>query len=153
MKRVEFELNGETVVDTVADNLLLVDYLRRFAGLTGTKHACDIGVCGVCTVLVDELPASACLTLTASLQGRCVTTIEGIGSDGLSQLQKSFIEHGAFQCGICTPGQIVCATALLKHNRCPSELEIKEWMKGNLCRCTGYYKILAAIMSACGGDR
>jgi carbon-monoxide dehydrogenase small subunit len=127
----------------------LIDVLRDDLGLTGTKEGCSIGVCGACTVLVDGQVLSACLTLAVTISGREVLTIEGLARDGeLHPLQKAFISRGGFQCGFCTPGQIMAASALLNQHPVPSDEELKEAMLGNLCRCTGYYKIVDAIRTA-----
>jgi carbon-monoxide dehydrogenase small subunit len=128
---------------------LLLDVLRDDLDLTGTKEGCSIGVCGACTVLVDDLPMSACLTLALTVQGRSVRTIEGLARGGeLHPLQSAFLECGGFQCGFCTPGQIMAAYALLQEHPDPSDEEIREGMLGNLCRCTGYYKIIESIKLA-----
>ena len=128
---------------------LLIDVLRDDLHLKGTKEGCGIGVCGACTVLVDDEVMSACLTLAVTVRGRRVRTIEGIASNGqLHPLQRAFLEHGGFQCGFCTPGQIVAAYALLAQHPDPSDEQIKEAMLGNLCRCTGYYKIIESIKAA-----
>ena len=128
---------------------LLSDLLRDDLGLTGTKIGCGVGVCGACTVLVDDVPVTSCLLLAAQADGRAVRTIEGVADgDRLTALQRAFITEGGFQCGICTPGQIVSATALLERSAHPAEGEIRDWMKGNLCRCTGYYGILRAVRAA-----
>ena len=128
---------------------LLSDLLRDDLGLTGTKIGCGVGVCGACTVLVDDVPVTSCLLLAAQAEGRSIRTIEGIADgDRLTALQRAFITEGGFQCGICTPGQIVSATALLEWSAHPAEGEIRDWMKGNLCRCTGYYGILRAVRAA-----
>ncbi len=127
----------------------LVDMLRYDLGLTGTKEACSIGVCGVCTVLLDGRMVASCITLALQASGADVTTIEGIADEEqLHPLQESFIAHGGIQCGICTPGQIIAAKALLDVNPSPSEEEIRQWMAGNLCRCTGYYQIIDSIIKA-----
>ncbi|GIW10210.1 MAG: carbon monoxide dehydrogenase [Dehalococcoidia bacterium] len=129
----------------------LVEVLRYDLKLTGTKEACGVGVCGVCTVLVNGQLMSSCLVFAAQVDGATITTIEGLGDpEQLTPLQRAFIEHGGFQCGICTPGQIVAATALLRENPTPSDETIREWMTGNLCRCTGYLPILEAIKAAAG---
>jgi carbon-monoxide dehydrogenase small subunit len=147
--RVSFVLNGQPVDLEVPNQHLLLDTLRRALNLTGTKDSCGIGVCGACTVLLDGQPVSSCLTLTVAVDGRAVETIEGVAEDGrLHPVQQAFIDHGGFQCGICTPGQIMSAKALLAENPRPSEEEIKAWMMGNLCRCTGYYSILESIQAA-----
>ncbi len=152
---ISFELNGQTVARAVGPEVLLVDLLRDDIGLTGTKVGCSIGVCGACSVLVDGTLMSGCLLPAIMVDGHTVTTIEGIApsDDELSPLQEAFIRKGGFQCGICTSGQIVAATALLAQNAKPTREEIKEWMMGNLCRCTGYYKIIDSIEAAAGIDR
>ena len=142
-------LNGRNRTDLVADNLLLVDYLRDVAGLKGTKCGCDGGECGACTVLIDGAPQHACLTLAARCGGRHVETIEGIGrSGGLSPLQQAFRDKLGVQCGFCTPGMIMAAEALLRRNPHPDEAEIRTALSGNLCRCTGYVKIIEAVRQA-----
>ena len=128
----------------------LIDVLRYDCGLTGTKEGCSVGVCGACSVLVNGELLSACLLPAVFADGAEVTTIEGIGHDGLTPLQDAFITEGGFQCGICTPGQIISATALLRATPRPSDAEITEWMMGNLCRCTGYHGIVRAIKKASG---
>lgn len=146
---VGFTLNGEAVAIEVEADRLLIDVLRDTARLTGTKEGCSVGVCGLCTVLVDGLPMSACLLPAVLVDGNDVVTIEGVAQgDQLSIVQEAFIEHGGFQCGICTPGQVLAATALLAENSRPDQSEIAEWMVGNLCRCTGYESIVAAITVA-----
>ncbi len=151
---ISFQLNGTPVERSVGPEVLLVDLLRDDIGLTGTKVGCSIGVCGACSVLVDGTLLSACLLPAIMVDGTRVTTIEGL-ADGeqLTALQQAFIEKGGFQCGICTSGQIIAATALLAQNAKPNRDEIKEWMMGNLCRCTGYYKIIDSIEAAAGIDR
>ena len=153
--QISFELNGTTVEKTVGPERLLVDLIRDDIGKTGTKVGCSIGVCGACSVLVDDTLMSACLLPAIFVDGRKVTTVEGLEKpDGeLTPLQDAFIKCGGFQCGICTSGQIIAATALLAQNPKPNRDEIKEWMMGNLCRCTGYYKIIDSIESAAGIDR
>jgi carbon-monoxide dehydrogenase small subunit len=127
----------------------LIDVLRYDIGLTGTKDGCSIGVCGACTVLVDGQPLSACLTLAITMQDRQIQTIEGLAREGkLHPLQQAFVSCGAFQCGFCTPGQIMAGVALLSEHASPTDEEIREGMLGNLCRCTGYYKIIDAIKTA-----
>ena len=128
---------------------LVGDCLRYDIGLSGTKEGCSVGVCGACTVLIDGEMAAACITLAVAADGLDITTIEGLANGKeLHPIQQSFIDHGGFQCGICTPGQIIAAKALLDVNPDPTEDEVKEWMMGNLCRCTGYYKILESVMEA-----
>lgn len=144
-------VNGRHREDAVADEALLVDYLRDTAGLTGTKQGCDGGECGACTVLVDGLPRLACLTLAASCAGARVETIEGLAQAGrMNRLQQAFHEHLGTQCGFCTPGMIMSAEALLRRNPAPSEAEIREALSGNLCRCTGYVKIIESVRAASG---
>jgi aerobic carbon-monoxide dehydrogenase small subunit len=148
--RLQFALNGESQDLTVASNVRLIDLLRDTLGLTGTKEGCSVGVCGACSVLVNGQLLSACLLPAAFVDGASVITIEGLAPDEehLSPLQDAFIRNGGFQCGICTPGQIVAATALLNETPSPTEAQIKAWMMGNLCRCTGYYKIVESILAA-----
>jgi len=150
MKRLlTLTVNGMTHRDEVEPTRRLIDVLRHDLSLTGTKDGCSIGVCGACTVLVDGEVLSGCLTLAIPLEGREILTIEGLArGTTLHPLQRAFIDHGGFQCGFCTPGQIMAAYALLKNNPDPSDDEIKEGMLGNLCRCTGYYKIIDSIKAA-----
>ncbi|MCW2700315.1 MAG: cdhC [Blastococcus sp.] len=130
----------------------LLDVLRDDLELTGTKEGCSVGVCGACSILVDGRLMSACLVPVGMVAGREVTTVEGLaGPDGeLSRVQRAFLECSGFQCGICTPGQVVAATALLAENPSPTADEVREYMTGNLCRCTGYYSIVRAVLSAAG---
>jgi len=145
---IAFEVNGSPVSVSAHPVARLSSVLRDELGLTGTKVGCDAGDCGACTVLLDGEPACACLVPAASVEGRAVRTVEGLAKGGLSALQASFLEHGAAQCGICTPGLLVTATALLEKNARPSEIEVKDALGGVLCRCTGYRKIVAAVMDA-----
>jgi carbon-monoxide dehydrogenase small subunit len=139
-------LNGEEVTMHIEPDALLADVLREHLGFTGTKEACGEGECGACTVLLDGRPVTSCLVPALKAQGREVGTVEGLSSGGeLHPLQKSFIEHGAVQCGYCTPGMLMSAKALLDRNPHPTDEEIKEAISGNLCRCTGYVKIVEAI--------
>ena len=129
----------------------LLEALRDHLGLTGTKRGCDLGDCGACTVLVDGRPRLSCITLALSVQGRAITTIEGLERrGGLHPLQDAFDRHGAVQCGFCTPGMILSAKALLDGNPHPTRDEIREGIAGNLCRCTGYQKIVEAVEDAAG---
>jgi aerobic-type carbon monoxide dehydrogenase small subunit (CoxS/CutS family) len=149
MEDLTMLLNGEEVTMHIEPDALLADVLREHLGLTGTKEACGEGECGACTVLLDGRPVTSCLVPALKAQGREVGTVEGLASDGeLHPLQKSFIEHGAVQCGYCTPGMLMSAKALLDRNPHPTEEEIKEAISGNLCRCTGYVKIVEAIKAA-----
>jgi carbon-monoxide dehydrogenase small subunit len=149
MESLTMLLNGEEVTVHIEPDALLADVLREHLGLTGTKEACGEGECGACTVLLDGRPVTSCLVPALKAQGREVGTVEGLASGGdLHPLQKSFIEHGAVQCGYCTPGMLMSAKALLDRNPHPTEEEIKEAISGNLCRCTGYVKIVEAIKAA-----
>ncbi|MGH4025848.1 MAG: (2Fe-2S)-binding protein [Pseudonocardiaceae bacterium] len=144
-------MNGEEHELEVPPGRLLLDSLRYDLGLTGTKEGCGTGVCGACTVLLDGNMISSCLLLTVMADCREIVTIEGVSADGdLDPVQRAFIDYGGFQCGICTPGQILAARALLDRTPKPSAAQVTEWMTGNLCRCTGYYKIIEAIMAAAG---
>src|SRR5258705_9813392 len=146
---LELTLNGRRRADAVPDNLLLLDYLREHAGLTGTKTGCDGGECGAFTVLVDDQPRLSCLTLAASVHGRRLDTIESLAQDGrLSAVQRGFHEKLGSQCGYCTPGFIMASAALLRRNPRPSEDEIREALGSNICRCTGYVKIIEAVQYA-----
>lgn len=142
-------LNGETVECAFVPNKTLLEVLREDLGLTGTKHGCELGQCGACTVLVDGEPQLSCLTLAVECENRDVRTIEGVAANGrLHPLQQAFIETGATQCGYCTPGFILTGVALLESNSDPSVDEVKNALSGNLCRCTGYAKIVDALMLA-----
>ncbi len=145
-------VNGRAREDAVADHARLVDYLREIVGLTGTKQGCDGGECGACTVLVDGEPRLACITLAASVDGRLVETIESLAVGGrMSRLQAAFHENLGTQCGFCTPGMIISAEALLRRNPTPDEADIRTALSGNLCRCTGYVKIIESVQCACAG--
>ena len=146
---VSFTLNGRLQEIDVEPHELLLDVIRDRLGLTGAKRSCDVQVCGACTLLVDGRPVSACTTLAFEVRGRSVLTIEGLADNGtLHPLQQAFIEHGGFQCGFCTPGMLLASKALLDENPNPSDAELKHFMHGNLCRCTGYKKIIESIMAA-----
>jgi carbon-monoxide dehydrogenase small subunit len=150
MKRViELHINGIAYDVMVSPEDLLIDVLREKLDLTGTKKGCGQGDCGTCTVLIDGRRALACLTLAIACQGRQVLTIEGLEQQGrLHPIQQAFIDHGAVQCGYCTPGMVMSAKALLDENPSPTEHEIKAGISGNLCRCTGYVKIVDAVREA-----
>lgn len=151
MKRTSrFTLNGERVEAEVEPWSTLLEVIRDNFDLTGTKEGCGYGECGTCTVLMDRLAVASCLVLALQAEGKDVVTIEGlVGPDGeLHPLQKAFIQKGAIQCGFCTPGMILSAKALLEQNGDPTEEEIKKAVVGNICRCTGYVKIIEAIKSA-----
>jgi len=143
---VALDVNGEARQLLVAVHKTLLEVLREDLQLTGTKHGCELGECGTCTVLIDGRPELSCLSLPIQLQGRAITTVEGMASGSeLHPLQTAFAELGAAQCGYCTPGILLSARALLEENARPSRDEIREALAGNLCRCTGYTKILQAI--------
>lgn len=133
----------------------VLDVLRQDLGLTGTKEGCSVGVCGACSVLVDGRLMSACLVPVGMVAGREITTVEGLpDEDGrLSPVQQAFLRCGGFQCGICTPGQVIAATALLAENPQPDAEQVRDWMMGNLCRCTGYYSIVSAVLEAAAAGR
>jgi len=153
-RNLELELNGKTCRLDVEPNTLLKDMLRLDLGMTGTKETCGEGICGACTVLVDGMPVRSCLVLAVQVGKHSVETIEGVGTaQQLHPLQEAFLKHGAFQCGFCTPGLIMTAKALLATNPDPSEAEIRDAIRGNLCRCTGYVKIVEAIQAAAAAMR
>lgn len=151
MTPISLTVNGRTVQALVEPRMHLGDFLREHCRLTGTHLGCEHGVCGACTVLLDGKRVLSCLTLGAQCEGREVTTIEGLAPDGrLHPVQEAFIRHDGFQCGYCTPGQIMSAVALLQEGRAGSDLEIREFMSGNLCRCGAYPNIVAAIREVAG---
>jgi len=146
---IELRVNGETREVIVEPRTTLLQVLREDLGLTGTKQGCDAGDCGACTVLIDGHPVVSCLSLAIEAQGKKILTIEGLDREGrLHPLQQAFIDHYAVQCGFCTPGMILSAKALLDRNSHPTEEEVREAISGNLCRCTGYVKIVEAILAA-----
>src|SRR5215831_6103201 len=149
--RVRVRVNGVPRELWLDLRVTLLDALRERLGLTGTKKGCDQGACGACTVLADGRRVLSCLTLAVTCEGRDITTIEGLGGEGdLHPVQQAFIAHDAFQCGFCTPGQILSAAALLAEGRAGSDAEIREFMSGNICRCGAYPNIVAAIRAAAG---
>ena len=151
---IRFTVNGTPREVDVPTYRTLLDCLRNDLGLTGSKEGCGVGVCGACTVLLDGRMVSSCIALAVFADGHEVTTIEGLADDErLHPVQQAFVDAGGFQCGICTPGQVVSAKALLDANPHPTDDEIREWMAGNLCRCTGYYKILESIRTAADRSR
>jgi len=146
---IEITVNGRKRRFDVEPNKLLLNLVRDELYLTGTKYGCGIGECGACTVLLDGEAVQACMVLAVDADGRCVETIEGVADgDKLDPIQEAYIEEGAIQCGFCTPGFIMTTKALLKENPDPSEAEIREYLKGNYCRCTGYVNIIKAVQSA-----
>jgi carbon-monoxide dehydrogenase small subunit len=146
---VTLELNGEATRVAFAPHKTLLEVLREDLGLTGTKHGCELGECGTCTVLLDDVPVLSCLVLAQACDGRRVRTVEGMATaDGLHPLQEAFADLGAAQCGYCTPGFLLTAGALLAGNPSPSRDQIKDALAGNLCRCTGYLKIYEAVEMA-----
>ena len=148
-QKVRLKINGINHELDIPARRLLVDCLRYDIGLTGTKEGCSVGVCGSCAVLDDGEMFASCITLAVAVDGSEITTIEGIAENGkLHPVQQAFIDNGGFQCGICTPGQVIAAKSLLDENPNPTEDEIKQWMMGNLCRCTGYYGILNSVAAA-----
>ena len=148
-KRIQLKINGEEYKLEVKSNDTLLDIIRNRLSLTGTKRGCDTGDCGACTVLFEGRPVNSCLVLAIETDGKEVITIEGLTKEGkLDLVQEAFIEQGAIQCGFCTPGMVLSAKALLDENSNPTESEMKTAIAGNICRCTGYVKIVKAISSA-----
>jgi len=149
---LRLRVNGVTTALVCPPERILLDLLREDLNLTGTKRGCDLGTCGCCTVWVDGKPVLSCLTLARLVAGRDITTIEGVTpATGLSELQRAFVDHGATQCGFCTPGFVMTATALLRDHPHPTRPEIERAIAGNLCRCTGYLKIVEAVEAAAEG--
>ncbi len=149
---IQLTVNGEEYVAAIRPNQTLVEVLREDLELTGTKEGCGEGTCGTCTVLVDGRPVRSCLTLAVEAQGKEILTIEGLATGGeLHPVQKAFIEYGAIQCGFCTPAMILTAKALLDVNPNPTEEQARRAISGVVCRCTGYAKIVEAMMAAAGG--
>lgn len=147
--QVRIEVNGEWKEASVEPETTLLELLRDIWGLTGTKRGCDEGDCGACTVLLDGQPVNSCLILALRVNGRQVTTIEGLGEvEHLHPLQTAFVQYGALQCGFCGPGILLSAKALLDSNPHPTRTEIQQALSGNICRCTGYSKIIEAVLSA-----
>ncbi len=153
MKRlIELKVNGESHDVAVESHRTLLEVLREQLGLTGTKEGCDAGDCGTCTVLLDGKPVPSCLVLAVDAQGKDILTIEGLANGPeLHPIQKAFVDYGAIQCGFCSPGMILTVKALLDRNPNPSETEVRQAISGNLCRCTGYVKIIEATMVAAQG--
>src|SRR6266568_6476283 len=148
---LSLNVNGRSHEVAAPGSALLLEVLRDQLGLTGSKQGCDGGECGACTVLVDDEPRLACITLAASVQGKSIETIEGLVQSGrMSRLQQAFHEKLGTQCGFCTPGMVMAAEALLRREPNPTEAEIREALSGNLCRCTGYVKIIESVQAAAG---
>jgi aerobic carbon-monoxide dehydrogenase small subunit len=146
---VETTINGQTVEFLCEPHQSLLEILREVLGLTGAKEGCNNGNCGACNIILDGVLVNSCLVLAVEVHGKQLLTIEGLsGRDGLHPLQEEFLRHAALQCGICTPGFIVSSYALLLQNPHPSEAEVRRWLAGNLCRCTGYDKIVHAVLAA-----
>ena len=146
---MRFTINGEIYEDEIDVRRTLLEVLRENFGLTGTKRACNEGECGVCTVLLDDKPVASCLLLAVEAQDKAIETVEGVADDDeLHPLQQSFLDHGAFQCGFCTPGMVMVAKGFLAENPQPTEEEVRHGIAGNLCRCTGYNKYVEAILDA-----
>jgi carbon-monoxide dehydrogenase small subunit len=153
-KIISFTVNGIVREVAVEPRRTLLEVLRDDLGLTGTKNGCGIGDCGACTVLVDGVATFSCLTLAVQVEGCSVETVEGLAADGkLDKLQQAFVDHGAIQCGYCTPGMLMTVTELLRRNPHPNEKQIRTAISGNLCRCTGYQKIVEAIQAVSGEEK
>jgi len=147
--QVQAIINGEEVDFLCEPRQSLLEVLRETLGLTGTKEGCNNGNCGACNVILDGMLVNSCLVLAVEINGHNLTTIEGIASSqGLHPLQEKYVDHAALQCGFCTPGFIVASKALLDQNPNPSEIEVRKWLSGNLCRCTGYDRIVRAVLDA-----
>ncbi len=149
MAKIDIKINGKGYSETIDDNILLVDFLREKIGLTGTHVGCDTSQCGACVVHVDGDSVKSCTTLAMQVNGKDITTIEGLSEgDNLHPIQKAFQNNHALQCGFCTPGLVMSAVDLLQKNKNPSEDEIREWFEGHICRCTGYKNIIKAVQEA-----
>jgi carbon-monoxide dehydrogenase small subunit len=154
MAKLKLQVNGEEIDPEAKEAALLLDVLREGLGLTGTKRGCETSHCGACTVLLDGMAVHSCVVLAARCEGKEITTVEGLGEGGeLNELQRQFLKHGALQCGYCTPGMLMAATALLRRTPRPSFDEIKRGLDGNLCRCTGYTGIFDAIQACALGSK
>ena len=152
-QKISLNVNGSNYEREIEPRTLLSDFIRQDIDLTGTHVGCEHGICGSCTVLLDGLPVRSCLTFAVQAEGRLVETVESLDSDGeLSVLQNAFWEHQGLQCGFCTPGILMSMKAFLQENSSPSREEIRDALSGNLCRCSGYIKIVDAVRSVCGGD-
>ena len=146
MATVNIRINGKKISKEVSDSTILADFLRDGLALTGTHVGCDTSQCGACVVHLDGISVKSCTTLVADCDGSKITTIEGLASNGkMHPMQEAFKKHHGLQCGFCTPGMVMSAVDLLRKNKNPSELEIRDWLEGNICRCTGYQGIVAAV--------
>ncbi len=153
MHEITLNVNGDPYTVVVKAHHTLLDVLRDQLGLTGAKRGCENGECGACTVLFDGDPVNSCLVLAVEADGHTIETVEGLSEGGnLHPLQKAFIEHNAIQCGFCTPGMLMSSKALLKRNPQPTEQEVREALVGNLCRCTGYVRIIDAVLDVAEGE-
>ncbi|RLT38643.1 MAG: (2Fe-2S)-binding protein [Chloroflexi bacterium] len=151
---VQTVINNDETTFVCETRQTLLEVLRDELGMTGTKEGCGNGNCGACNVMLDGVLVNSCLVLAVEAEGRTVTTIEGVAeADGLHPIQQAFLEHAALQCGICTPGFIISSKALLEHNSNPSEHDVRLWLAGNLCRCTGYDKIVRAVLDVASAGR
>ena len=149
MAKIDIKINGKEYLETIDDNILLVDFLREKIGLTGTHVGCDTSQCGACVVHINGDSVKSCTTLAMQVNGKDITTIEGLSDgDNLHPIQKAFQNNHALQCGFCTPGLVMSAVDLLQKNKNPSEDEIREWFEGHICRCTGYKNIIKAVQEA-----
>ena len=149
MSSVSLKINGKEVSASIPDNTILTDFLRENLGLTGTHVGCDTSQCGACVVHVDGVSVKSCTMLTVQADGKEITTIEGIGDgNNLHPMQEAFKEHHGLQCGFCTPGMIMSAIEFITENKNPSEVEIREALEGNICRCTGYHNIVKSVQAA-----
>ena len=149
MAKVNVKINGEKITKEVPDNVILSDFLRDKLALTGTHVGCDTSQCGACVIHLDGNSVKSCTILVADCDGSEITTIEGLASNGkMHPMQESFKKHHGLQCGFCTPGMVMSAVDLLQKNKNPSEKEIRDWLEGNICRCTGYQGIVAAVKEA-----
>jgi len=149
MARVSVKINGKKITKEVSDNTMLSDFLRDGLALTGTHVGCDTSLCGACVVHLDGSSVKSCTTLVADCDDSEITTIEGLASNGkMHPMQEAFKKHHGLQCGFCTPGMVMSAVDLLQKNKNPSEQEIRDWLEGNICRCTGYQGIVAAVKDA-----
>ena len=149
MASVNIKINGKKISKEIADNILLSDFLRNNLALTGTHIGCDTSQCGACVVHLNGNSVKSCTTLVADCNGGEITTIEGLSNNGkMHPMQEAFKKHHGLQCGFCTPGMVMSAVDLLQKNKNPSEQEIRDWLEGNICRCTGYQGIVAAVKDA-----